>query len=59
MDFDESFVETQANGRTLYVLEKARTALFLDGGNVYYFTVPQGGDLAESAAILLERSAGM
>ena len=59
VDFDESFVETQANGRTLYVLEKARTALFLDGGNVYYFTVPQGGDLAESAAILLERSAGM
>ncbi len=59
VDFEESFVETQANGRTLYVLEQARTALFLDGSNVYYFTVPQGGDLAESAALLLERTAGM
>lgn len=56
-DFHEAFREQSWNGEILYVLEEARTALFMRGGSVYYFTVPEGADLEACAALLLERSA--
>ena len=54
-DFRESFKERSWKGGTLYVLEQARTALFLEGDGVFYFTVPEGGSLEDAAALLLER----
>lgn len=55
-DFQEEFTERAWSGGTLYVLEQARTALFLRGDGVFYFTVPEGAELEASADLLLERS---
>lgn len=54
-DFHEAFAARSWNGETLYVLEEARTALLMRGSHVYYFTVPEGGNLEDCAALLLER----
>ena len=56
VDFQESFTEVEEQGRTLYVLEDAHTALFQDGASVYFFTVPAGNDLSACAELLLSRS---
>lgn len=55
-DFREAFSPRPWNGRTLYILEKARTALLLEDRSVYFFTVPEGWSLDECAALLLERN---
>lgn len=55
VDFQESFQETEVNGRTLYVLENAHTALLQEGTTVCYFTVPEGEDLSACAELLLSQ----
>ena len=56
MDFGETFVESEYNGRVLHILKQANTALLLDGASVYYFTVPEGNDLYMCVDLLLARS---
>lgn len=56
-DFREDFREQAWNGGTLHILDRARTALFLEGSGVFYFTVPEGASLEDAASLLLERGA--
>ena len=55
--FREDFREQAWNGGTLHILDRARTALFLEGSGVFYFTVPEGVSPEDAAALLLERGA--
>lgn len=56
-DFQEDFQERTWSGGTLHILDRARTALFLEGNGVFYFTVPEGVSLENAASLLLERGA--